>query len=137
MKFINPLLRSPIVGDVAYGTLVKLSKCTATPLCNWALEIATALRLIMSEDVNVLWGKIPSAGEEVSNEKPGLFERVTNGLSISCKTGALPVDSFTFVFPVSLWSDHVNFIFLVVILSFVTETLTFSDIHIFFFLLHA
>uniref|UniRef100_A0A0V0J0Y0 Putative translational activator GCN1-like n=1 Tax=Solanum chacoense TaxID=4108 RepID=A0A0V0J0Y0_SOLCH len=54
----------------------------------------------MSEDVNVLWGKIPSAGEEVSNEKPGLFERVTNGLSISCKTGALPVDSFTFVFPI-------------------------------------
>ncbi|KAL3370936.1 hypothetical protein AABB24_007783 [Solanum stoloniferum] len=100
VKFINPLLRSPIVGDVAYGTLVKLSKCTATPLCNWALEIATALRLIMSEDVNVLWGKIPSAGEEVSNEKPGLFERVTNGLSISCKTGALPVDSFTFVFPI-------------------------------------
>ncbi|KAK4366473.1 hypothetical protein RND71_014353 [Anisodus tanguticus] len=100
VKFINPLLRSPIVGDVAYGTLVKLSKCTATPLCNWALEIATALRLIMSEDVNVLWGQLPSAGEEVSNERPGLFERVTNGLSISCKTGPLPVDSFTFVFPI-------------------------------------
>ncbi|XP_059308205.1 protein ILITYHIA isoform X2 [Lycium ferocissimum] len=100
VKFINPLLRSPIVGGVAYGTLVKLSKCTATPLCNWALEIATALRLIMSEDVNVLWGQIPSAGEEVSNERPGLFECVTNGLSISCKTGPLPVDSFTFVFPI-------------------------------------
>ncbi|CAN4115226.1 unnamed protein product [Withania somnifera] len=100
VKFINPLLRSPIVGDVAYGTLVKLSKCTATPLCYWALEIATALRLIMSEDVNVLWGQIPSAGEEVSNERPGLFERVTKGLSISCKTGSLPVDSFIFVFPI-------------------------------------
>ncbi|XP_009587833.1 protein ILITYHIA isoform X1 [Nicotiana tomentosiformis] len=100
VKFTNPLLRSPIVGDVAYGTLVKLSKCTAAPLCNWALEIATALRLIMSEDVNVLWGQIPSAGEEVSNERPGLFERVTNGLSVSCKTGSIPVDSFTFVFPI-------------------------------------
>ncbi|KAF3642464.1 putative translational activator GCN1 isoform 2 [Capsicum annuum] len=100
VKFINPVLRSPIVGDVAYETLVKLSKCTATPLCNWALEIATALRLIMSADANVLWGQIPCAGEEVSNGRPGLFECVTNGLSISCKTGSLPVDSFTFVFPV-------------------------------------
>ncbi|KAM3200382.1 protein ILITYHIA isoform X1 [Capsicum annuum] len=100
VKFINPVLRSPIVGDVAYETLVKLSKCTATPLCNWALEIATALRLIMSADANVLWGQIPCAGEEVSNGRPGLFECVTNGLSISCKTGSLPVDSFTFVFPI-------------------------------------
>ncbi|XP_059665692.1 protein ILITYHIA isoform X2 [Cornus florida] len=102
VKFVEPLLRSPIVSDVAYETMVKLSKCTAPPLCNWALDIATALRLIVSEEVSVLWDLIPSAGEGEAKERPslGLFERVVNGLSVSCKTGPLPVDSFTFVFPI-------------------------------------
>nr|GMC76266.1 eIF-2-alpha kinase activator GCN1 isoform X17 [Ipomoea batatas] len=98
-KLIDPLLCSPIVGDVAYDALVKLSNCVASPLSNWALEIATALRLIRTEDANVLWALFPSASEE-ANEKPGLFERVVNGLSFSCKSGSLPVDSFTFVFPI-------------------------------------
>ncbi|CAK9164336.1 unnamed protein product [Ilex paraguariensis] len=102
VKFVNPLLRSPIVGDVAFETIVNLSKCTADPLCNWALDIATALRLIVTEEVNVLLELIPSGGEVEANGRPsfGLFERVINGLSVSCKSGALPVDSFTFVFPV-------------------------------------
>ncbi|KAA8538955.1 hypothetical protein F0562_025647 [Nyssa sinensis] len=102
VKFVNPLLRSPIVSDVAYETMVKLSKCTAAPLCNWALDIATALRLIEIEEVSVLWDLIPSIGEGEANERPsfGLFERVINGLSVSCKSGPLPVDSFTFVFPI-------------------------------------
>ncbi|XP_019193921.1 PREDICTED: eIF-2-alpha kinase activator GCN1 isoform X18 [Ipomoea nil] len=98
-KVIDPLLCSPIVGDVAYDALVKLSNCVSSPLSNWALEIATALRLIRTEDANVLWALFPSASEE-ANEKPGLFVRVVNGLSFSCKSGSLPVDSFTFVFPI-------------------------------------
>lgn len=32
IKFVDPLLQSPIVSDVAYETLVKLSRCTAAPL---------------------------------------------------------------------------------------------------------
>ncbi|GMP21854.1 hypothetical protein CsSME_00000112 [Camellia sinensis var. sinensis] len=102
VKFVDPLLRSPIVSDVAYGTMVKLSRCTAAPLCNWALDIATALRLIVTDEVNVLWDLIPSFGEGETNDRPsfGLFERVINGLSVSCKSGPLPVDSFTIVFPV-------------------------------------
>ncbi|KAK9292309.1 hypothetical protein L1049_020274 [Liquidambar formosana] len=102
VKFVEPLLRSPIVSDVAYETVVKLSRCTVPPLCNWALDIATALRLIVTEEVRVLWDLIPSIGEGVANERPslGLFERIINGLSISCKSGPLPVDSFTFIFPI-------------------------------------
>lgn len=105
VRFVNPLLRSLVVGDVAYETLVKLTRCIASPLCNWAIDIAAALRLIVTEDNDMLlnW-RIPSVDGGEANETPslGLFERVINGLSISCKSGALPVDSFTFVFPVRI-----------------------------------
>ncbi|CAI9767444.1 unnamed protein product [Fraxinus pennsylvanica] len=102
VKFVNPLLHSTIVGDMAFETMVKLSKCTADPLCNWALEIATALQLIVTEEVNVLWKLFPPVAEAEVNGGPalGLFERVVNGLSISCKSGPLPVDSFKFIFPI-------------------------------------
>lgn len=104
VRFVDPLLRSPVVSEAAYETLVKLARCTATPLCNWALDIATALRLAVTEEDRVLLDLIPLAVDEEPNETPslGLFERIRNGLSISCKSGPLPVDSFTFVFPVSL-----------------------------------
>lgn len=104
VRFVNPLLRSLVVGDVAYETLVKLSRCIASPLCNWAIDIAAALRLIVTEDNDMLLNWIPSVDGGGANETPslGLFERVINGLSISCKSGALPVDSFTFVFPVRI-----------------------------------
>ncbi|XP_047319799.1 protein ILITYHIA [Impatiens glandulifera] len=102
VKFVNSLLRSPIVSETAYETLVKLSRCTAPPLCSWAVDIATALRLVETEEVDVLWDLITSLGESRTAEKPdvGLFERTVNGLSISCKSGPLPVDTFTFVFPI-------------------------------------
>ncbi|KAG6738186.1 hypothetical protein POTOM_057794 [Populus tomentosa] len=102
IKFVDPLLQSPIVSDVAYETLVKLSRCTAAPLCHWALDIATALRLIVTKDVSVFLDLIPIVGDREANESPslGLFERIINGLSVSCKPGPLPVDSFTFVFPI-------------------------------------
>ncbi|OMO50913.1 Armadillo-like helical [Corchorus olitorius] len=99
-KYVDPLLQSPIVSDVAYDTSVKLSRCLVHPLCNWALDIATALRLVLTDGVR-LWELIPSADEE-AEERPslGLFERIINGLSVSCKSGPLPVDSFIFVFPI-------------------------------------
>nr|GMD67983.1 eIF-2-alpha kinase activator GCN1 isoform X17 [Ipomoea batatas] len=46
--------------------LVKLSNCVASPLSNWALEIATALCVIRTEDANVLWALFPSASEEAN-----------------------------------------------------------------------
>lgn len=102
VKFVKPLLRSPIVSDVAYESIVKLSGCTAPPLCNWALDVATALRLIVTEEVHVLFDLMPSISEVEANEKSSLslFERVVNGILVSCKSGPLPVDSFTFIFPV-------------------------------------
>ncbi|CAN1233879.1 Protein ILITYHIA [Linum perenne] len=102
VKFVDPLLRSPVVGDMAYETLVKLARCTAEPLCNWALDIATALRRISTEEVSIELDLIRSAGEGESHSVPsmGIFERIVNGLSISCKSGPLPVDSFTIVFPI-------------------------------------
>ncbi|KAL6583512.1 eIF-2-alpha kinase activator GCN1 [Orobanche minor] len=101
VKFVNPLLRSPIVDDVAYQTMVMLSKCTAAPLCNWALDIATALRLIANEEV--VLPDLPSLGDSEWNGRPslGLFERVINELKVSCRNGPLPVDSFTFILPYS------------------------------------
>ncbi|KAK6156422.1 hypothetical protein DH2020_010670 [Rehmannia glutinosa] len=102
VKYVNPLLRSPVVGDAAFETLMKLSKCTVDPLCNWSLEIATALRLIATEETSVLWELFPSIAEGEDNGAPslGLFERLVSGLTISCKSGPLPVDSFTFIFPI-------------------------------------
>lgn len=56
----------------------------------------------MTKDVSVFLDLIPIAGDGEANESPslGLFERIINGLSVSCKPGPLPVDSFTFVFPI-------------------------------------
>jgi len=96
-------MRSPIVSNEAFETMVKLARCTAPPLCDWALDISTALRLIVTDEVHLLLDLVPSVAEEEVNERPfrGLFERILEGLSVSCKSGALPVDSFSFVFPVS------------------------------------
>ncbi|XP_019420925.1 PREDICTED: eIF-2-alpha kinase activator GCN1 isoform X4 [Lupinus angustifolius] len=102
VKFVEPLLRSPIVGDEAFETMVKLSRCTASPLCNWALDISTALRLIVTDEVHLLLDLVPLVADEEIKDKSsfGLFERILDGLSTSCKSGALPVDSFSFVFPI-------------------------------------
>lgn len=80
-----------------------LAKCSVAPLCSWALDLATALRLIVTEDAPLLSYLIPSVGVGEPNGRLslGLFERIINGLSVSCKTGPLPVDSFTFIFPVN------------------------------------
>ncbi|KAK9919369.1 hypothetical protein M0R45_027964 [Rubus argutus] len=45
---------------------------------------------------------IPSVGQGEADDRPSLslFERIINALSVSCKSGPLPVDSFTFVFPI-------------------------------------
>lgn len=103
VKFVNPLLRSPIVGDAAFRTMIMLAKCSVAPLNNWALDLATALRLIATEESHRLCNIIPSDGDRVPKGGLflGLFERIIMGLSVSCKTGPLPVDSFTFVFPVT------------------------------------
>ncbi|KAI4350125.1 hypothetical protein L6164_010637 [Bauhinia variegata] len=102
VKFVDPLLRSPIVSDEAFETMVKLSRCTAPPLCEWALDISTALRIVVTDEVHIMSDLILSVGEEEVHEEPsfGLFERILIGLSTSCKSGPLPVDSFTFVFPI-------------------------------------
>nr|GMD90896.1 eIF-2-alpha kinase activator GCN1 isoform X17 [Ipomoea batatas] len=54
--------------------LVKLSNCVANPLSNWALEIGTALRVIRTEDANVLWALFPSASEEANENLVCLSE---------------------------------------------------------------
>ncbi|KAL6142934.1 hypothetical protein ACLB2K_061209 [Fragaria x ananassa] len=101
VNYVEPLLRSSIVSDIAYETMVKLSRCTAPPLCNWALDIATALRLVVTEEDRLLLDMLSSAGQgEDDRPSLSLFERIINALSVSCKSGPLPVDSFTFVFPI-------------------------------------
>lgn len=102
VKFVDPLLRSPIVSDVAYETLVKLSRCLAPTLCNSALDIATALRMIRTDGDRLLLDLIPSVVEAEANGKPSLsiLERIVTALSVACRYGPLPVDTFTFIFPV-------------------------------------
>nr|GEV72458.1 protein ILITYHIA [Tanacetum cinerariifolium] len=102
VKFVNPLLHSPIVNESAYETMVKLSKCTAPPLSSWGLDIATALRLIATTEPHISWDQLSSLSEGDHNGRSSLslFERVMQGLSVSCKYGPLPVDSFTFIFPI-------------------------------------
>ncbi|KAG7021005.1 Protein ILITYHIA [Cucurbita argyrosperma subsp. argyrosperma] len=102
VKFVDPLLRSPIVSDVAYETLVKLSRCLAPTLCNSALDIATALRMIRTDGDRLLLDLIPSVVEAEANGKPSLsiLERIVTALSVACRSGPLPVDTFTFIFPI-------------------------------------
>lgn len=91
------------MGDAAYEALVKLSRCIAPPLSNWALDIATALRVVEVEESHCVLDLISTVdGEELNKVSfPGLFNRVVNGFTVSCKYGPLPVDTFIFVFPVS------------------------------------
>ncbi|KGN61327.2 protein ILITYHIA [Cucumis sativus] len=102
VKFVDPLLRSPIVNDVAYETLVKLSRCLAPPLCNSALDIATALRIIATDGDHLLLNMIPSVGEAEANGSSslGILERIVTALSVACRSGSLPIDTFTFIFPI-------------------------------------
>lgn len=83
--------------------MIMLAKCSVAPLNNWALDLATALRLIATEESRRLCDIMPSDGDRVPKGGLflGLFERIIMGLSVSCKTSPLPVDSFTFVFPVT------------------------------------
>ncbi|KAJ8616836.1 hypothetical protein MRB53_036208 [Persea americana] len=102
VNFVDPLLRSPLVSDAAFETLMKLTRCIAPPLCNWAPEIAAALRIISTNEVHLVCDLMPSVGEREVQDKPsiGLFERIISGLLTSCKAGPLPADTFTFIFPI-------------------------------------
>nr|CAB3498404.1 unnamed protein product [Digitaria exilis] len=100
-NYVEPLLSSAIVSDAAFRTMLMLARCTAPPLCNWAPEIAAAIRVISVGDFEMILDLMPVIMEEDS-KKPssGLFEQIVNGLTIACKAGPLPADSFTFIFPV-------------------------------------
>ena len=82
--------------------MLRLARCTAPPLCNWAPEIAAAIRVISVGDFEMVLDLMPVIMEEDSKKKPssGLFEQIVNGLTAACKAGPLPADSFTFIFPV-------------------------------------
>ncbi|KAG6492792.1 hypothetical protein ZIOFF_047759 [Zingiber officinale] len=67
--------------------MTKLAHCIAPPLSSWAHEIAAALHIIFEKDVHA-WPFI------------GYFEQIVNGLLLSYKVGPLPIDLFTFIFPV-------------------------------------
>uniref|UniRef100_A0A0D9YYV8 TOG domain-containing protein n=1 Tax=Oryza glumipatula TaxID=40148 RepID=A0A0D9YYV8_9ORYZ len=102
VNYVEPLLSSPIVSDAAFRAMLNLARCTAPPLCNWAPEIAAAIRVIAVDDFEMVMDLMPVIVEEDSNKKssPGLFEQIVTGMTVACKAGPLPADSFTFVFPV-------------------------------------
>ncbi|KAK8951558.1 hypothetical protein KSP39_PZI003863 [Platanthera zijinensis] len=102
VKYVEPLLQSRVVNDAAFDTMLKLARCLAPPLNNWASEITAALNIISSEDLRTVCELIPPINEEEMTNGPsvGIFERIVTGLLASCKSGPLPADSFTFVFPI-------------------------------------
>ncbi|KAL4190632.1 hypothetical protein AMTRI_Chr07g25710 [Amborella trichopoda] len=101
VAFVNPLLNSPIVSDVAFETMLKLARCIAPPLDQWAPEIAAAYRIITTQQVLVLKEALLKVEVEVKQERSmGVFQRIVAGLVVSCNTGPLPADSFTFIFPI-------------------------------------
>ncbi|CAN6297987.1 unnamed protein product [Urochloa humidicola] len=102
VNYVEPLLSSAIVSDAAFRTMLRLARCTAPPLCNWAPEIAAAIRVISVGDFEMVLDLMPVIMDEDSRKKPssGLFEQIVNGLTIACKAGPLPADSFTFIFPI-------------------------------------
>jgi hypothetical protein len=105
VNYIEPLLSSPIVSDAAFCAMLRLARCTAPPLCNWATEIAAAIHVMSVEDFEAVLDLMPVIiMEEDSKKRPpsGLFEKIVTGLTAACRMGPLPADSFTFVFPVFL-----------------------------------
>ena len=84
--------------------MLRLARCTAPPLCNWATDIAAAIRVMSVEDLEMVLDLMPVIMEEDSKKRPspGLFEQIVTGLTAACKAGPLPADSFTFIFPVFL-----------------------------------
>ncbi|XP_062214757.1 protein ILITYHIA-like [Phragmites australis] len=101
VNYVEPLLSSAIVSDAAFRAMLRLARCTAPPLCNWAPEIAAAIRVISVNDFEMVLDLMPVAMEEDSKKSSaGLFEQIVNGLIIACKAGPLPADSFTFIFSI-------------------------------------
>ncbi|XP_020166080.1 protein ILITYHIA [Aegilops tauschii subsp. strangulata] len=103
VNYIEPLLSSPIVSDAAFCAMLRLARCTAPPLCNWATEIAAAIHVMSVEDFEAVLDLMPVLiMEEDSKKRPpsGLFEKIVTGLTAACRMGPLPADSFTFVFPI-------------------------------------
>ncbi|XP_062212235.1 protein ILITYHIA-like [Phragmites australis] len=102
VNYVEPLLSSAIVSDAAFCAMLSLARCTAPPLCNWAPEIAAAIRVISVDDFEMVLDLMPVTMEEDTEKKSslGLFEQIVNGLTIACKAGPLPADSFTFIFPI-------------------------------------
>ncbi|KQK13484.1 protein ILITYHIA [Brachypodium distachyon] len=102
VNYIEPLLSSPIVSDAAFCAMLRLARCTAPPLCNWATQIAAAIRVISVEDFEMVMDLMPMIMEEDSKKRSssGLFEQIVTGLATACKMGPLPADSFTFIFPI-------------------------------------
>ncbi|XP_031484285.1 protein ILITYHIA isoform X1 [Nymphaea colorata] len=100
--FVNPLMRSPIVNDVAFETMVKLARCIAPPIVHLAPEIAAALRLVATDPTSFMHELVPlMADEEIHGKQAvGLLEGIVEGLVEACKSGPLPVDSFVFLFPI-------------------------------------
>ncbi|KAH0448399.1 hypothetical protein IEQ34_022199 [Dendrobium chrysotoxum] len=109
VKYVEPLLHSRIVNAAAFDAMLKLARCLAPPLNDWASEITAALNIISSEDARTVSDLIPpiSEGEDI-NKWPsvGLFERIVSGLVVSCKSGPLPADSFTFILEQILLSSR-------------------------------
>jgi hypothetical protein len=102
---VNPLLSSPIVSDAAFSAMLKLARCTAPPLCDYATEIAAALRITSTKDSLLVLdlGPVNDEGENhTKKSSPGLFDQIVTGLSVACKSGPLPADTFSFIFPVKM-----------------------------------
>jgi hypothetical protein len=97
------LLKSPIVSEEAYETMIKLAGCVAPSLRHLATDLAAALTGLSISHFSIMQDLLnPPKNSDVQKKKPSVMERIVHGLVVACKEGPLPAPSFAFVFPVSL-----------------------------------
>ncbi|EFJ05799.1 hypothetical protein SELMODRAFT_162851 [Selaginella moellendorffii] len=90
IPLVLPLLKSPIVSDEAFHTMVKLTGSVTPALRYLATDIAAAMKILVSSFSLQIY----------LDEEKGVVQRVITGIVSACEREPFPAESFTLVFPV-------------------------------------
>ncbi|EFJ34482.1 hypothetical protein SELMODRAFT_230367 [Selaginella moellendorffii] len=90
IPLVLPLLKSPIVSDEAFHTMVKLTGSVTPALRYLATDIAAAMKILVSSFSLQIY----------LDEEKGVVRRVITGIVSACVREPFPAESFTLVFPV-------------------------------------
>ncbi|XP_024522570.1 protein ILITYHIA isoform X2 [Selaginella moellendorffii] len=90
IPLVLPLLKSPIVSDEAFHTMVKLTGSVTPALRYLATDIAAAMKILVSSFSLQIY----------LDEEKGVVQRVITGIVSACEREPFPAESFTLVFPI-------------------------------------